>query len=355
MHHRASSALRVGVLGAGQLGQLIAHQARRWGVSCEVWDGSWSDEASVRAFASSVDVLLLENEFVPPEWLPGPTCYPTLSAYTIFRDKLLEKELAVRAGLRTPRFAAVTTPAEIRSFLAGGAGVLKARTGGYDGYGNLSVDGDSSDDALTTFLARGPAIIEEQVTFLTEVAVMVVRAENDTRIFPVAETLQQNHVCRQVLAPARLSPALQEKIRRDARAIVEASGGEGLFGVEFFVTAEGGVLYNETAPRPHNSAHFTLDACEVSQFGALLQAALGLPLTNPSLKTPWAGMLNLLGTHDGDGELQPLAPFLETGALWMYGKKDSRPGRKMGHYTLCGTTPAEILGRLDLLQKEYRV
>jgi 5-(carboxyamino)imidazole ribonucleotide synthase len=301
------------------------------------------------------DVLLLENEFVPPEWLRGPACYPTLSAYTIFRDKLLEKELAVRTGLRTPRFSAVSTVCEIRSFLAGTTGVLKARTGGYDGYGNLTVDAKCTDTTLNAFLARGPAIIEEKITFLTEVAVMVVRAANDVRTFPVAETLQQDHVCRQVLAPARLSPALQEKICRDARAIVEASGGEGLFGVEFFVSAEGTVLYNETAPRPHNSAHFTLDACEVSQFGALLQAALGLPLTEPVLKTPWVGMLNLLGTSGGDGELRPLAPFLKAGALWMYGKKDSRPGRKMGHYTLCGTTPAEILGRLDLLQKEYRV
>lgn len=355
MHHRALTLPKLGVLGGGQLGQLLFRQAQQWGVPVSMFEGSdWQDTQAIKKFISQVDVVLLENEFVPPAILRGANCFPTLASYEIFRDKLLEKELALKVGLETPRFSAVGSLEEVKQFLLTGTGILKARTGGYDGYGNLTVNTSTPEKAIQEFLARGPCIIEEQVSFAMEVAVLVARSADKSVTFPVAETLQENHICHSVVAPARLAPALLHKIAMQAQDLVAAADGVGIFGVEFFITHEFRVLYNETAPRPHNSAHFTLDACSSSQYALLVQIALGLPITTPHMTCPSVGMLNLLGTSAGTGELRPLEKFLSRGSLWMYGKKESRPGRKMGHYTLSGNDPQEILEHFKTL-KEYQL
>jgi 5-(carboxyamino)imidazole ribonucleotide synthase len=355
MHHRALNRKKLGVLGGGQLGQLLYRQALQWGVPALLYEGTdWRDEASLRAFISQVDVVLLENEFVDPALLEGVTCYPSLPSYRVFRDKLLEKQLALSVGIETPRFVAVQTLGEVREFMNLTPAILKSRTGGYDGYGNLSLTAHTADSSIQRFLEQGPCIVEERVDFRMEVAVLVARGHSECVTFPVAETIQHDHICREVIVPARLPAELLREITNKAKSIVAAATGVGIFGVEFFVTDAAHVLYNETAPRPHNSAHFTLDACPVSQYGALVQLAQDLPLRTPHLTTPAVGMMNLLGTAQGTGALQPLAPFLQQGSLWMYGKKESRPGRKMGHFTLCGNDPSEILAHFQTL-KEYQV
>lgn len=375
MHHRASNRLIVGILGGGQLGMLLARQARQWGLHVRVYlerEGTaparsfaqevvigqgWSDREALARFAQGCQVVLLENEFVPAELLSElkvPT-FPNLAAYGIFQDKLKEKELALACDVPVPPFLPVSTTAEVEVFLHEYKyGVLKLRQGGYDGFGNLSLTPATPAAEVERFLARGPCLVEAHIPFQMEVAVMVVRSQNQERIFPIAETIQQNHICRQVLAPARVSSETRLLINQYARAIVTKAEGLGLFGLEFFVLEDGSVLYNETAPRPHNSAHFTIEACAYSQFEALLRVALDLPFPSCELTTPCVGMLNLLGTRSGPPELEPLADFLDgKGQLWLYGKEESRPGRKMGHYTLTGDSPQEVLARLSELQLRY--
>ncbi len=372
--------LLIGILGGGQLGMLLARQCQPWGLPVrlysetpgrtpahlfaqEVVEGhGWRDLQALRRFLAGVDVALLENEFIPAELLAEASAglpvrfLPSLEAYAIFQDKRREKELARKAGVPTPDFAPVSTMEELRPWIERwGDLVLKTCQGGYDGMGNLSVDVRTPEEDIRRFLARGPCLAERKVSLAKEMAVVVARFRGTTRLFPLAETIQHDHICHQVLAPARLSPAQAAELTEQAIRLVEASGGEGLFGLEFFLTTDGKILYNETAPRPHNSAHFTLDACDVSQFAAVIHMALGQVPPPPRLRRPCAGMLNLLGTQAGPPALSPLEAFTADpdGALWLYGKSASRPGRKMGHYTLLGEDASLVLERLTSLQRRY--
>lgn len=376
MLFKPQNELVLGILGGGQLGMFLALEAKKWPVRLhlyleqdrpcpardlaqEVFLGQgWKDAETLSRFCQSCDVILLENEFVPAEILreSNKTFVPNLDAYAIFQDKLQEKLLAQRAGVRAGPFRAVSTLKEVQTYLNDWpALVLKTCRGGYDGTGNLTVDAGTAPERIERFLAQGPCLAEAFVTFAHEVAVMVARSETQEIVFPVAETIQHHHICHQVLAPARFKTETLEKIETAARSIVRTAGGLGLFGIEFFLTAEGEVLYNETAPRPHNSAHFTIEGCSTSQFRAAIEIAQGLPLTRPELNAECVAMLNLLGTQGGTNVLEPAAEFAadSRGHLWLYGKKESRVGRKMGHYTLLGDDPAVVLQRLTSLQQRY--
>ena len=376
MLFRGSKSLTLGVLGGGQLGMFLALEAKNWPIKLhlylekdqeaparahvhEVFIGQgWSDEAALLRFCESCDVIVLENEFVPVEILqkvPRPFV-PNLEAYGIFQDKLKEKLLSQRTGVATGVFQSVSTLNEVCVCLeTWGQLVLKTCRGGYDGTGNLTVTPETPAPRIEKFLSQGPCIAERWVEFAHEVAVMVARSETGEVVYPVAETIQELHICHQVLVPARFSPELLEEIQASALSIVREAKGVGLFGIEFFLTDKGELLYNETAPRPHNSAHFSIEGCTSSQFKSALEIALGLPLTAPELRSNCVAMLNLLGTPGGTARLEPAELFTaeKRGHLWLYGKKESRPGRKMGHYTLLADDPVVVLEKLTALQQRY--
>lgn len=362
---------RLGIIGGGQLARLTALSALRLG--CEVavlernpfspaarlaprsWVGDWDDEETLARFAAANDVITVENEFVDAGALrrlehAGHLVFPTSASLALTQDKLVQKQTLDRAGLAVPRFRPVGSPEDV---VAAGQElgwplVLKTRRNGYDGKGNHTVR-DAAGAAAAWARLGGPAeakYVEAFFPFMLELAVIVTRGrDGGTVTYPVVETVQRDHICHVVHAPASVAPGLARRAEDMARQAVTAVGGIGSFGVELFLSTDGEVAINELAPRVHNSGHYTVEACVCSQFENHVRAVLGLPLGSPALVAPAAAMVNLLGDADASGRPSGLERALAVpGAhVHLYGKALSRPGRKLGHVTALGPTPAAAL------------
>ncbi len=360
---------RVAILGGGQLARMTAEAAARLGLEVAILErepgspaarmaaralvGAWDDREALLALAEDALVVTLENEFVDAEglaWLAkqGVAIFPTARTLALIQDKLEQKRFMAAAGVLVPAFRAVEGAEDVER-----AGqewswpvVLKARRNGYDGYGNATLRGPEEIVPALERLGwpeRG-LLVERWVPFERELAVMVARGQGgECAVYPVVETVQRNHICHVVRAPASVAGEVAARAASVARHAVEAIGGIGVFGVELFLTAEGDVIYNEIAPRPHNSGHYTIEGCHTSQFENHLRAVLGLPLGDTSLVAPAAVMVNLLGMRTGPARAEGLATALAVpGAhIHVYGKTASRVGRKMGHVTALGDTLAQ--------------
>ncbi|HUG14287.1 MAG TPA: ATP-grasp domain-containing protein, partial [Thermomicrobiales bacterium] len=239
--------------------------------------------------------------------------------------------------------------------------LLKTRRDGYDGYGNTLVQ--EPDDAAKACSALGwPArglLAEAFVTFKRELAVIIVRGQDGEEVvYPIVETQQdpERHICRVVLAPAPILGEIAARTSELAAKAVRAVGGVGTFGVEVFQLADGSVVVNELAPRPHNSGHYSIEACVTSQFANHMRAVLGLPLGDPAMRAPAAVMVNLLGSGGAlPGRVQLAAALAVPGThLHLYGKSESRPGRKMGHVTATGDNLEDALARASLSASRIR-
>ena len=320
----------VGVLGGGQLGRMMAEAGHRLGVRLAVLDplgasspagcvaelsveGSFRDAAKINELAGLCDVLTVEIEHVDCAALEdlearGVEVQPPSAAIRLIQDKLLQKQHIERLGLPGPAFLDCPTlaAAEDAAEKLGYPLMLKARRGGYDGNGNAvarsAADLPDAYAALAGARDAGGVYAEQWCPFVKEVAVMVVCGVGedgaaDVRAYPTVETVQKDNICHTVLAPAALAGPVLEEARRIAAAAVASMPGRGIFGVEMFVTAEGRVLYNEMAPRPHNSGHYTMEACDTCQFENHLRAVLGLPLGSCEMRTGAALMLNVLGAE----------------------------------------------------------
>jgi 5-(carboxyamino)imidazole ribonucleotide synthase len=367
---------RIGILGGGQLAQMLAQAAISLGMSTAIFErqpdspasrltqhsvvGAWDDPAALEAFAALAPVVTLENEFVDAGVLAtlearGVVVRPGAATLALVQDKLLQKQRMAARGIAVPPFLPLSTPADVERAARelGWPLVLKARRDGYDGRGNATVRGPAEIPAAWQRLGgdAGRALyVEAWVPFQAELAVMVARgATGEVRSYPVVQTEQQNHICHRVLAPAPLPQATTERALSLARAAVEAVDGVGIFGVELFLVERGEIVYNEMAPRPHNSGHYTIEACATSQFENHLRAALGLPLGSTAMRTPAAVMVNLLGRGSGGGALlgDGAALAVEGAHLHLYGKRALQPGRKMGHVTALGATLDEALATAE--------
>lgn len=362
--------LRIGILGGGQLAQMLTQAAISLGVESAIYDrqpdspasrlthhhavGEWSDQAALTAFAAQCDLLTLENEFIDAAPLfalesDGVPVYPRPATLAIIQDKLRQKQVYAGAGLAVPDYRAVESVDDVLAAAErfGYPLVLKARYGGYDGYGNATIrtpdDIQPAWDRLDQRETRG-LMVEAFVPFVRELAVMVLRGrDGETRAYPVVETIQQNHICHLVRAPAAVSASTAQRAAGLAIRAVELLDGVGVFGVELFELADGSVLLNEIAPRPHNSGHYTIEGCVTSQFENHLRAVLGWPLGDTGLSGPAAVMVNILGTRSGLVDPAGIRDVLAIpGAhVHLYGKREVRPGRKMGHITVCGASVAE--------------
>jgi 5-(carboxyamino)imidazole ribonucleotide synthase len=318
--------------------------------------GGWDDQAALEAFARVSEVVTLENEFVPAEVLEqlsarGALVRPGAAGLRTIQDKLRQKQALQAQGLPVPRFAAVESAEDILRAADefGWPLILKARRNGYDGYGNATIrSADEIGAAWERLTTRarstsGVLLVEQAVPFVRELAVLVARDPIGRSVtYPVVETIQRDHICHIVRAPAAIEPTTARLAAEIAQAAVAAVAGVGITAVELFELVDGAVLVNELAPRPHNSGHFSIDACLTSQFENHVRAVLGLPLGDPSLRSP-AVMVNLLGARDGDctprGLEQALA--IPNAHVHLYGKRAVRRGRKMGHVTALGATLAE--------------
>lgn len=358
---------RLGIVGGGQLAKMTALAGLQLGCDVVVLErnsyspaahlashsivGDWDSPEALVRLASLVDVVTLENEFVDSASLRaleefGYPLYPTAASIALVQDKLLQKQTLAAAGLPVPRFVAVGGAAAIveAGHEFGWPMLLKARRNAYDGKGNVTVGAPGDADGAWGRLGgdRGRTLyVEEFCPFATELAVVVVRGrDGETRTYPVVETLQRDHVCNLVQAPAPVPPQTAERAAALARAAVAAVGGIGSFGVEMFLTHAGEVVLNELAPRVHNSGHYTIEACVCSQFENHVRAVLGWPLGDTRMVAPAAVMVNLLGTDKGLGHPHGIEQALAVpGAhVHVYGKAMTGPGRKMGHVTALGQT-----------------
>lgn len=373
---RPFASARLGIIGGGQLARMTALAALPLGCEISILEktplspaaqltpltvtGDWADAQTLRRFAASVDVITLENEFVDSAVLrqleeAGHKVFPTSASIALTQDKLLQKEALVRAGLPVPAFCAVSSPETIAAAgeKLGWPLVLKTRRNGYDGKGNFTLR--SRADIPDAWRAlRGDInelLVEAFWRFTQELAVMVTRGRDGATVtYPVVETVQRDHVCHAVQAPAAITPELAAQITDIALRAVTAVGAVGSFGVELFLSATGEIVINELAPRVHNSGHYTIEACACSQFENHLRAVLGWPLGSTRMIAPAAVMLNLLGTHRAPGRPLGMERALSVpGAhVHLYGKAMCGPGRKMGHVTALGQTIDEAMATARL-------
>ncbi|KAJ8490056.1 hypothetical protein ONZ51_g2527 [Trametes cubensis] len=323
-------------------------------------DGSFADSVKIRKLASKVDVLTVEIEHVDVgvlEEIEGKVplgVHPSPFTIKTIQDKFVQKEHLRASGCPVSDFLPVESTVEAVKEAAERLGLplmLKSRTLAYDGRGNFVVrDLKQAQEAITA-LGNRPLYAEKWVSFVKEIAVMVVRSrEGEVISYPVVETVHKENICHLVFAPLRSrDPSIAERARTVAENAVKTLQGAGVFGVEMFLMADGSVYLNEIAPRPHNSGHYTIEACETSQYENHLRAILSLPLGSPALKVPSACMLNILGASSSMDEIREFAQFSLTvpGArVHLYGKSDCRKGRKMGHITLVADSDAELSKRL---------
>jgi len=362
-----SATFRLGFLGAGQLARMSALEAFHYGIQTGVFSdrtekepvqfitpysktGSFKSVKDLTAFAKSCDVMTLENEFISSELLKkaqaksGTPIYPSPESFALIENKLVEKQTFEKAGLPVTPYKLIKSEDDLKAFgnKHGWPYVLKSSKGGYDGYGNETVQ--QIDDAVTAYENLGgnnnrDIIAEAFVDFTHELAVQVARNETGHIVYPCCETVQKDHICIAVKTPAPIHPDLQKEAQDLAVRAAKAIDGTGIFAFEFFLQPEGKLLLNESAPRPHNSGHYSIEGCVTSQFENHVRAVLGLPLGSATLRAPAVVMINLLGTQKRKTKIEYALEALKEndGHLHIYGKLESRPGRKMGHYTLLGS------------------
>jgi 5-(carboxyamino)imidazole ribonucleotide synthase len=341
----------IGVLGGGQLGRMMALAAARLGYRVHVYTpdadspteqvcaaatvAGWDDKAALDAFAAAVDVITLEFENVPVEAVERLAAHvpvrPGARVLGVAQDRLAEKSLARELGVPVAPFDAVTSQTDLEDAIEriGTPAVLKTRREGYDGKGQRIIRASVEAEEAFDGLKRAPAILESFVDFTSEISVIAARgADGELRTYPAVENRHKNHILDLTIAPAAVASQAMHQAEDAARSLAEALELEGLLAVEFFVTPEDTVLFNEMAPRPHNSGHWTIEACRVSQYEQQVRAAVGLPL-GPTGYHHRAVMRNLIG--DDADRWADLAGG-DT-SLHLYGKSEARPGRKMGHIT----------------------
>ena len=356
--------VRLGIIGGGQLARMTALAARPFGVEVVVLEknpagpaaqlspnsavGDWNDPATLVKFAAHCDVITLENEFVDAGALAvleqaGHRVFPSAACIALTQDKLTQKQALQTAGLAVPKFCAVNSPAETvgaaKDF--GWPLLLKTRRNGYDGKGNFTVRSEADVETGWQVLGGGKndLFVEAFWHFSKELAVIVTRGRDGaTAVYPVVETVQRDHICHVVKAPAEVSATLMARAADIAQRAIAAVGGIGSFGVEMFLAADGEIAINELAPRVHNSGHYTIEACVCSQFENHVRAVLGWPLGSTAMVAPAAVMVNLLGVSQGSGAPRGLESALAIPGAHVHvsGKAASGAGRKMGHVTALG-------------------
>jgi len=362
----------VGVIGGGQLAQLLGIAAQQLGIPMIVQAASpadpavavaeaviWGSVADTQATAQLLErcpVVTFENEFIPlPELQKldpqGSRFRPSLSTLEPLLDKLHQRRFLAQLGLPVPTFHPLEEVLDSENLSGlGFPVVLKQRRQGYDGQGTQILhDRSALQQALNPH--RGiPLLLEEWIPFERELAVIVARGLcGGIQVYPVVETLQIDQVCRHVLVPARIPTETEAQIKSMAADLMEKLGAVGVFGIELFWVPpqhpKAGIWVNEISPRVHNSGHYTLEACRTSQFEQHLRAITGLPLGDPSLNCAGAVMVNLLGyehsASDYAEKRQRLAGIPDAAVHW-YQKTPSRPGRKLGHVTVCLPTESSL-------------
>ena len=377
---RSIRAERIGILGGGQLGRMLGAAASALGVRVRVLDsnespaaaavaehvhGSVLDEEAVLAFAEDVDVLTVEVEHVNSSALERvqslniASVQPSAWTVATLQDKARQKEHLLAYGVPVPSFQRVSSYDGLHSAARhlGCPFLLKARFGAYDGRGNMHVKSENRAEHCAHALGGledGSLYAEEGVDFAAEVAVMVARGQNGTvlRNYEPVQTFHRGSILQELHAPAPLSENTRQQCVSVARQAVSALEGDGVYGVELFLTRNGNVLVNEIAPRVHNSGHHTIEASCTSQFEQHLRAVLGWPLGDPAMLVGASAMRNVIGEADSDEGVRIASTVMErslnvplVSGHW-YGKMGVYTGRKIGHLTAVSSDMHDATMRL---------
>jgi 5-(carboxyamino)imidazole ribonucleotide synthase len=360
----------IGIIGGGQLGRMMAISAKEMGFFVAVLDptpnspcgqvadieitANYDDLEAIKELASVSDVITYEFENIDYEaltWLEENANLPQGShLLKITQDRGTEKSAIQEIGLRVAPFQLVENQEQLTEAveLIGFPSVLKTCRGGYDGKGQFVLKQKEDISLAGKLLASGRCILEAWVPFQKEVSVIVTRnIAGEVKAFPVAENIHVENILHQSIVPARISKIRETKAREMAMRLASEFQLVGTLAVEMFVTEDGEIYINELAPRPHNSGHYTIDACETSQFEQHVRSVCNWPLGETTLLRPVV-MTNILGEH-----VQPLlekVSQLSSVKVHLYGKAEAKVKRKMGHVTVLGQTVEEALKKSDSLQ-----
>ena len=355
------STTRIGIIGGGQLGLMISEAAIKLGyASITVLDptpqcpassvadqivGSLKDQQALRQLADRSDVLTYEIEHINTEALQtlqneGVKIYPAPELLAIIQNKFEQKEFLTRHNIPVAPYMSITAPADIEQAVQawGYPLVLKAKKDAYDGRGNARINGPDDITPALERLGDRELYLEKCLDLDKELGIMIARNERgETSTFPVVEMIHARDICLTVLAPATISAALQQEVQEIALHAIDTLKGIGIFGVEFFLDKQGKIWLNEIAPRPHNSGHYTIEACQTSQFEQQLRAVTNLTLTSTRMLYPVAVMENILGERNGPTAIQWSHDYDHEHVFpHLYGKRETKIDRKMGHITVVG-------------------
>jgi 5-(carboxyamino)imidazole ribonucleotide synthase len=366
---------RIGIIGGGQLGLMLSSAARALGYAAvtildptpycpassvaEQIVGSLEDPAALRQLAQRADVLTYEIEHINTQALyvlqtEGMRILPSPDILAIIQNKYRQKEFLARHTLPVAPFMSISSAADIKRAVKewGYPLVLKAKKDAYDGRGNARINRPEDIELALARLGNRELYVEQCLDLDKEMGLMIARNERgDLATHPVVEMIHERDICQAVLAPAPVAASLQAEAQDIARQAIAYLNGVGIFGVELFLDTSGKIWLNEVAPRPHNLGHYTIEACKTSQFEQHLRAITNLSLATTAMLYPAAVMINILGTHNG-----PAAPEWagddkhEHVFVHLYGKREIKIDRKMGHITVVG----EELSHLYRQAKEAR-
>lgn len=351
----------IGILGGGQLAKMLVESFIRYDADFrilsneenapaskivkDVVTGDWENEDTLLEFSKGCDVITLENEFIDfnkikfLESLGNPVS-PTSEVIRLIQDKYIQKQTLSRLGIPVAGFVKIDSIEELIEFAKDRTFpvILKSRTMGYDGKGNYRINSvDEIPHAFELLSDRGELFVEEYIDFLLELAVQVSRNSNgEIVIYPIVETIQKDHICHIVKACKDRFFNIKDLIHDYCKKILTELDYVGTMGIELFLLPDGGVIVNELAPRVHNSGHHTIEGCITSQFENHMRAICGLPLGDVAMIYNSAVMINILGERNGNAKLTGLDELLKLDKTYLhiYGKTETRSGRKMGHITI---------------------
>lgn len=354
---------KIGIIGGGQLGQMMLLEAKKMGFYSVVLDptpdcpchsicdehivANFDDEKAFQLLAEKTDVITYEFEHINAKALEklenkGYKIYPTAASLEVIQDKLTQKEAMAKAGLPVPDFMIIENIEDMTKAgnEYGYPYMLKARTGGYDGKGNAVVKSANTIEQAYNELGgdKIKLMAEKMINFKMETSILACRSLNgDIAVYPVGDNKHIDSILHETSVPANIPDKASKLAMEVASKVMEIFDGIGMFCVEMFVTNDNDILINEVAPRPHNSGHYTIEGCVTSQFENHIRAVVGLPLGSTDLISPTV-MINLLGEvgYNGNAIVEGLdkALSLKGVALHIYGKTQTKPKRKMGHITV---------------------
>ena len=356
--------MNIGILGGGQLARMMIEAVSKYDFRIYIYSteknspagrishgetfGKWDDFSKLDKFIKKCDLITLENEFIDYHILEyiensGVRVFPDSSVIKKIQDKYEQKKFLKESGIPVAEFCDAETEEDVIQFANKHKFpiLLKSRTMGYDGKGNATVKSeDEIKDAFNAIAERGKVMCEKFINLKMELAIQAVRSrEGEIKFYSPVETIQKNHICHLVIAPYNTENEQTEKIIDIAKTIVEKIDYVGVMGIELFLTDENKILVNELAPRVHNTGHYTIEGSKISQFENHIRAILGYPLGDTGLIFPYSVMINILGERDGKAKPQGYDLLFKSDNVFLhlYGKNETRKGRKMGHLTVNGT------------------